>query len=564
MVASAFSCAPALPGRRSASWRGAAPLASSSSRAPVPVRVAGPASRQKELAHAHERHGHGHAVFECKQKLKAPGDEKNKKKALLLDCGPASRQKELAHAHERHGHGHAVFECKQKLKAPGDEKNKKKALLLDCGPASRQKELAHAHERHGHGHAVFECKQKLKAPGDEKNKKKALLLDCGPASRQKELAHAHERHGHGHAVFECKQKLKAPGDEKNKKKALLLDCGPASRQKELAHAHERHGHGHAVFECKQKLKAPGDEKNKKKALLLDCGVAVELRLCPVGQDLLALDGVIADTEPDGHRVSFNRAFKAFGIDTEFDRALHDRLPRAGARAVTAENGRRGRSVAQVKVGGGKELMSKHFDEIGWPKEQLKEHGGDKKKLIAELHKVKTEFFMDLVNKGEIPGREGITRIVDEAIAAGYRIAVCSTGHVEAVSGIMKHVFGEKRLESFDGLFAGDMVPKKKPDPAIYTLASKRLDVPPESCSCAKRIKLKKPSPKCVVIEDSRIGLLAAKAAGMPCLITRSGYTQEEDFHEADLVVFNLDDGNVGLDTLERLIKRAVHGRGAQA
>ena len=43
-------------------------------------------------------------------------------------------------------------------------------------------------------------------------------------------------------------------------------------------------------------------------------------------------------------------------------------------------------------------------------------------------------------------------------------------------------------------------------------------------------------PRCVVIEDSQIGLRAAKAAGMTCIVTKSAYTQNEDFANADAVV----------------------------
>lgn len=39
--------------------------------------------------------------------------------------------------------------------------------------------------------------------------------------------------------------------------------------------------------------------------------------------------------------------------------------------------------------------------------------------------------------------------------------------------------------------------------------------------------------RCVVIEDSRIGLKAAKAAGMFCIVTKSSYTTHENFDEAD-------------------------------
>lgn len=54
---------------------------------------------------------------------------------------------------------------------------------------------------------------------------------------------------------------------------------------------------------------------------------------------------------------------------------------------------------------------------------------------------------------------------------------------------------------------------------------------------------------CAVIEDSYIGLSAAKAAGMTCLVTKSSYTQDEDFAAADRVVSSLDDPRVTLADL---------------
>ena len=79
--------------------------------------------------------------------------------------------------------------------------------------------------------------------------------------------------------------------------------------------------------------------------------------------------------------------------------------------------------------------------------------------------------------------------------------------------------------------------KKKPDPEIYNLAARKLAVRGEDC---------------VVIEDSRNGLLAAKAAGMHCVITTSGYTVQEDFSEADAVFSELGDEPNIFVTLEDL------------
>jgi beta-phosphoglucomutase-like phosphatase (HAD superfamily) len=74
--------------------------------------------------------------------------------------------------------------------------------------------------------------------------------------------------------------------------------------------------------------------------------------------------------------------------------------------------------------------------------------------------------------------------------------------------------------------AGDVVPKKKPDPAIYLLALEKLGASPSEV---------------LVVEDSRNGLLAATGAGLRCLMTINGYTEEEDNSEATLVVTSLGD-----------------------
>lgn len=86
----------------------------------------------------------------------------------------------------------------------------------------------------------------------------------------------------------------------------------------------------------------------------------------------------------------------------------------------------------------------------------------------------------------------------EAIAAGVPVAVCSTSNERAVSTIVRVMLGPEVAAKMR-VFAGDIVPKKKPDPAIYLLAAKELGVNPA---------------RCCVVEDSRIGMLAAKSAGM--------------------------------------------------
>ena len=81
----------------------------------------------------------------------------------------------------------------------------------------------------------------------------------------------------------------------------------------------------------------------------------------------------------------------------------------------------------------------------------------------------------MVRAGRLPGRPGIARIVDEALAAGWSLAVASTSAEESVRAVLEHVVGADVAARF-AVFAGDVVPAKKPDPAIYLLALERMGV----------------------------------------------------------------------------------------
>ena len=214
------------------------------------------------------------------------------------------------------------------------------------------------------------------------------------------------------------------------------------------------------------------------------------------------DGVLVDTERDGHRVGFNRAFAQMGIDAEWDVDLYGKL---------------------LLVAGGKERMRAYFDEYGWPDGADTAEARDE--LIVALHKLKTEITSGLVAEGGLPLRPGIARIVDEAIAAGVRLGVCTTSNPKFIDAVLD-LFGPERKAKFDFVHAGDVVAKKKPAPDIYLLALETLGLQPHEC---------------MVIEDSRNGLLAARGAGLPTLVTTSTYTVDEDFTGAVKVVPELGD-----------------------
>ena len=221
------------------------------------------------------------------------------------------------------------------------------------------------------------------------------------------------------------------------------------------------------------------------------------------------DGVIIDTEKDGHRVAFNQAFKAFGYDFEWDvDKYHDLL----------------------RVSGGKERMRQYFKEADMftdkSEEDLLDH-------IKSLHKTKTGLFIKLIESGALPLRSGIKRFMEEGVAAGLTLGVCTTANERSANAIAKGMLGDI---PFKFILAGDVVKKKKPDPEIYLMALEKTGLSPDNC---------------LVIEDSRVGVLAAKAAGMHVVATTNIYTENEDLDDADIIVSCLGDPEEEMGTLKK-------------
>lgn len=220
--------------------------------------------------------------------------------------------------------------------------------------------------------------------------------------------------------------------------------------------------------------------------------------------LFDCDGVILESEAIGHRESFNAAFR------------EEETLRPDAHEWSVEEYGR-----WLKIGGGKERMAAYFRSVEGsknPYRTLRDEGA-RQQLMLKLHKRKTDLFMEAVESGAMPLLPGVRRLIEEVIANGVKVAVCSTSNERAVTSIVKNLLGAEIFAKMP-VFAGDVVKKKKPSPDIYLLAAKELGVDPA---------------RCVVIEDSEIGLAAGRAAGMRVIVTKSRYTEDESFDGADAV-----------------------------
>ena len=211
------------------------------------------------------------------------------------------------------------------------------------------------------------------------------------------------------------------------------------------------------------------------------------------------DGVIVDTERDGHRVAFNRTFAEFGLPIEWSVEEYQGL---------------------LQIAGGKERMRHYLRTSGFGRPVAP---GDEDALIQKLHLRKTALFVELIESGALPLRPGIKRLMGEAMAAGVKLAICTTSNEQAARAITGGILAEI---DFDLVLAGDVVSRKKPDSEIYQLALRKTGLEPWEC---------------VVVEDSRNGVRAARGAGAPVVVTTNPYTEREDLGEADLILSCLGD-----------------------
>ena len=225
------------------------------------------------------------------------------------------------------------------------------------------------------------------------------------------------------------------------------------------------------------------------------------------------DGVLADTERDGHLRAFNQMFEEFNLPVHWSDEDY---------------------AEKVKIGGGKERLASLLTPEFIAAAGLPEDEDGLRAAVASWHQRKTEIYTQLVDSGALPGRPGIKRIAGEADARGIQLAVASTSAEPSVVAVLRYAVGEELAARF-AVFAGDIVPAKKPAPDIYLYALDALGIPADDV---------------VVIEDSANGLEAARAARLRTVITVSSYTVAEDFNGAALVVSSLGDpGGVPAEVL---------------
>jgi HAD superfamily hydrolase (TIGR01509 family) len=241
-----------------------------------------------------------------------------------------------------------------------------------------------------------------------------------------------------------------------------------------------------------------------------------------------VDGTLADTERDGHRVAFNAAFAECGLDWSWDEAMYGRL---------------------LQVAGGNERLI-HYARVH---RGLSQPDPELLALVRRVHASKTIHYVERVASGAVRLRPGVARLISEARKERVRLAIATTTTRENVIALLQATLGSDSVGWFDAIGTAQEVAAKKPDPAVYRWVLERLQLAPGET---------------LALEDSRNGLIAATRAQIPCVVTPTAYSSDEDFAEALQRLSDLDhhperlERPVTLDDLRRWQPQATRAPAA--
>jgi HAD superfamily hydrolase (TIGR01509 family) len=196
-----------------------------------------------------------------------------------------------------------------------------------------------------------------------------------------------------------------------------------------------------------------------------------------------VDGTLAETERDGHRVAFNEAFAAAGLPWRWSATRYGEL---------------------LAVAGGRERLL--HDMRSQPDAPAGESA--RAQLAQRLHQLKNAHYAAIVGRGALRLRAGVEALLADCLESGVRLAVVTTTSRVNVQALLARQLGAQWGERFAAVVCAEEAPLKKPHPQVYHRALAVLRLGPGQA---------------VAVEDSPAGLEAARRAGVPVVLTRSHY-----------------------------------------
>jgi beta-phosphoglucomutase family hydrolase len=139
-----------------------------------------------------------------------------------------------------------------------------------------------------------------------------------------------------------------------------------------------------------------------------------------------------------------------------------------------------------------------------------------KTTFDEIFNQKEEIMFKLLERGVEPTK-GVIKLLNKLKRARIRLGIASSSHTRLID----YVLNELGIaDMFDSIVGAEDITNSKPDPEIFL-------------KCAKRLNME--AKECLVVEDSMLGVKAAKKAGMKCLGYRNPNSGNQDLSKADIL-----------------------------
>lgn len=129
---------------------------------------------------------------------------------------------------------------------------------------------------------------------------------------------------------------------------------------------------------------------------------------------------------------------------------------------------------------------------------------------------------DIFNEADLVASPGIPALLKGIKELGLHCGVASASSHELIELVLDHT---GIAQYFDAITSGEDVSVSKPAPDVYLKAAQKSGYAPEQC---------------IAIEDSAVGILSAKNAGLTCIGYKNPNTYGQDFTHADYVADHFD------------------------
>lgn len=209
---------------------------------------------------------------------------------------------------------------------------------------------------------------------------------------------------------------------------------------------------------------------------------VDADVRPLRAVIFDMDGAMADIERDGHRVAFNAAFEAHGLDIVWDADTYGQL---------------------LRIPGNQDRIAEVLRRRGL--------GRSSDDLAAKIDSTKTEWLEDCILDSVVEPRPGLIDLVMSLFVAGIWVGVVCNRRRELVEPLVRQLVGDGLVET---IVTGDDLAQPARGAEFYKLALWEFGITADSA---------------LAVVSSESGLHAAVEAGLATAVVPTDYTAGQDF-----------------------------------